>query len=117
MLLLAGLFLVDINLRLSPGGHEAFQLGSLMLVVASVSAWLRRNRSALDRLEDDTYARTITILEFVPGVPRVPTMIGDRDHLPSSAVGIPEDASKTDPIAVQGQVVETQPALAERTCE
>lgn len=64
--LLMGLFFLDSRLQLSAGGHELVQLGSLFLEFALVHLWLRANSSALSRMDDETYRRTITIITLPP---------------------------------------------------
>jgi len=63
---LLGLFVLDTRLHLSTGGHEALQLGSLFLEFAVIQRWLHANASALNYMDDETYRRTITVIEFSP---------------------------------------------------
>ena len=64
--LLVGLFLLDTHLRLSTGGHEAVQLGSLFLEFALVQVWLRANSRALTYMDDEEFSRTIHVIEIPP---------------------------------------------------
>jgi len=64
--LLAGLFVLDTHLRLSTGGHEVVQLGSLFLEFGLVQFWLRANSHALTYMDDDEFARTIHVIEIPP---------------------------------------------------
>jgi hypothetical protein len=63
---LLGLFVLDTHLRLSDGGHEALQLGSLLLEFILIQRWLHANSSALNYIDDETYGRTITVIEVSP---------------------------------------------------
>ena len=63
---LLGLFVLDTHLRLSNGGHEAVQLGSLALEFVLIQRWLHANSSALNHMDDDTYRSTITVIEIPP---------------------------------------------------
>ena len=47
--LLMALFVLDSRLRISPRGHQAVQIGIVLLVYGLIHLWLKANRSALAR--------------------------------------------------------------------
>ena len=47
--LLIALFVLDGRLRISPRGHQAVQIGIVLLVYGLIHLWLKANRSALTR--------------------------------------------------------------------
>ncbi len=67
--LLMGLFLLDTHLRISTGGHEIVQLGSLFLEFGLVQAWMKANAGALSHMDEDEFTRTIRVIE-IPPTPR-----------------------------------------------
>ncbi len=67
--LLMGLFLLDTRLRISTGGHEIVQLGSLFLEFGLVQAWMKANAGALSHMDEQEFARTIRVIE-IPPTPR-----------------------------------------------
>lgn len=64
--LLIGLFILDARLRISTGGHQAVQIGIILLVYGLIHLWLRANRSALSKMDQEHYSRTFTVIHFPP---------------------------------------------------
>lgn len=64
--LLVGLFLLDTRLQLSIGGHEAVQMGSLVLEFVLVQLWLRANAKALNYMDDEEFSRTMHVIQIPP---------------------------------------------------
>jgi hypothetical protein len=60
--LLIALFVLDTRLKVSVRGHQAVQIGILLLVYGLVHLWLRANRSALSNMDQRQYDRTITVI-------------------------------------------------------
>ncbi len=73
--LLVGLFLLDTRLRLSTGGHEVVQLGSLFLEFGLVQLWLKANSRALTYMDEEEFSRTIHVYEIPP---LEPTEVGEE---------------------------------------
>ncbi len=72
---LMGVFLLDTHLRLSTGGHEAVQMGSLFLEFILVQIWLRANSRALNYMDEEEFSRTIHVIEIPPFEP---TQLGNE---------------------------------------
>ncbi len=83
--LLIGLFLLEHRLKLSEGGHQAAQLGILLLVYGLIHVWLKANASALSKMDQRQYHGTVTVMRVPPHQPsdasRRPML-----HLPNSEI-------------------------------
>ena len=64
--LLIGLFLLEHRLKLSEGGHQAAQLGILLLVYGLIHVWLKANASALSKMDQRQYHGTVTVVRVPP---------------------------------------------------
>ena len=59
--LLIALFMLDSRLRLSARGHQAVQIGILLLVYGLVHLWLKANATALSNMDQRQYHGTVTV--------------------------------------------------------
>lgn len=64
--LLIALFALDSRLRFSVRGHQAVQLGSVLLIYGLIHLWLRANRSALMREDQAQTRKTYHLIEIPP---------------------------------------------------
>ena len=64
--LLLALFLLDSRLILSVRGHQAVQIGILLLVYALVHLWLKANSTALSKMDQRQYRGTIRVIRIPP---------------------------------------------------
>lgn len=62
--LLVVLFLVDSRLKISSGGHEAVQIGIVLLVYGLIHLWLKANARALRQMDQGQYRRAIKVVEI-----------------------------------------------------
>lgn len=69
--LLVALFVVDRQLNISTRGHQAVQIGIILLVYGFVHLWLKANASALSNLDRIQNYGTFTVIQ-----------IPDKDHRP-----------------------------------
>ena len=60
------LFMLDSRLKLSEHGHQAVQIGIVLLVYGLVHLWLKANESALSKMDQRKFHGTVTVT-------RVPT--------------------------------------------
>ncbi len=74
--LLIVLFLVDSRLKISSGGHEAVQIGIVLLVYGLIHLWLKTNARALRQMDQGEYRRTIRVIEIPP------TQLSNADNHP-----------------------------------
>jgi hypothetical protein len=85
--LLVALFMLDARLKISMRGHQAVQIGILLLIYGLVYVWLKANASALsrmDRAHDQGRIRVMRVL-----VPRLPD--SDEDTRPMFELPLAED--------------------------
>ena len=59
--LLIGLFMVDFRLKLSARGHQAVQIGILLLVYGLVHLWLKANATALSKMDQGHFQGTVIV--------------------------------------------------------
>ncbi|MBI5965072.1 MAG: hypothetical protein HY863_16450 [Chloroflexi bacterium] len=59
--LLIGLFMVDSRLKLSTRGHQALQIGILLLVYGLVHLWLKANARALSNVDQRQFQGTVIV--------------------------------------------------------
>jgi|SRR6266498_2664175 hypothetical protein len=64
--LLIALFMFDFHLKISTRGHQAVQIGILLLVYGLVHLWLKANSTALSKLDQRQYHGTITVIRIPP---------------------------------------------------
>lgn len=78
--LLIALFVLDARLRISVRGHQALQIGILLLVYGLIHLWLKANASALSKTDQRHSDRTIRVI-------RVPvSQLPDTDDRPMFAL-------------------------------
>jgi hypothetical protein len=83
--LLIMLFLADNRLKLSEHGHQAVQIGIVLLVYGLVHLWLKANATALSRMDQRRLHQTVTVTR-VPSYQLPGTNSGKRPmfQLPDS---------------------------------
>jgi hypothetical protein len=64
--LLILLFTVDNRLKISTRGHQAVQIGIVLLVFGLVHLWLRANSSALSQMDKAQYRGTVRVIQIPP---------------------------------------------------
>ena len=62
--LLIALFTVDNRLKISTRGHQAVQIGIVLLVYGLVHLWLKANSRALSRMDQNQPYETIRIIRI-----------------------------------------------------
>ena len=65
--LLLGLFVMDHRLKLSSRGHQAVQIGALLLIYGLVHQWLKANAIGLSRMDQQKYQGTFKVIR-IPAV-------------------------------------------------
>lgn len=64
--LLIALFLLESRLKISARGHQAVQIGILLLVYGLVHLWLRSNATAISKMDQSPYREKITVIQIPP---------------------------------------------------
>jgi len=64
--LLVILFAVDSRLKISTRGHQVVQVGIVLIIYAFFYIWMKANRSALSRMDQNQYRETFTVIEILP---------------------------------------------------
>jgi uncharacterized membrane protein YhaH (DUF805 family) len=64
--LLVVLFVIEGRLKISNGGHQAVQIGVLLLVYGLILLWLKANSIALSRADRKHYSKRIMIVSVAP---------------------------------------------------
>ena len=64
--LLIGLFVMDARLRISNRGHQAVQIGIILMIYGLIHVWLKANRSALSRMDQSAYGRSFRVIQIPP---------------------------------------------------
>ncbi len=64
--LLVVLFIIENRLKISSRGHQAVQIGIVLLVYGLMHLWLKANAKSLRQMDESQYRRTITVIEFPP---------------------------------------------------
>ena len=59
--LLVALFMVDHRLKISVRGHQAVQIGIILLVYGLVHLWLKANITALSKMDQRQFHGTVTV--------------------------------------------------------
>jgi len=60
------LFIIDGHLKISNRGHQAVQIGVLLLVYSLILFWLKGNSVALSQMDQKQYSRRIVIVSTAP---------------------------------------------------
>ena len=64
--LLIALFMLDHSLTLSTLGHQAVQIGILVLVYGYVHLWLKANATLVSKMEPRGFKGTVTVIRVPP---------------------------------------------------
>ena len=64
--LLIALFILDNRLSLSVRGHQAVQVGIILVVFGLVHLWLNANSKALSEMDQRQYHGTVTVIRVPP---------------------------------------------------
>jgi hypothetical protein len=67
--LLIALFVAENRLRISVRGHQAVQIGILMIIYGLVHLWLKANSAALSKMDRLQNRQTFTVIEIPPYQP------------------------------------------------
>ena len=59
--LLIALFILDTRLKLSERGHQAVQIGIILLVYGLVHLWLKANATALSKIDQRQFHGTVIV--------------------------------------------------------
>jgi hypothetical protein len=59
--LLIALFILDSRLKLSSRGHQAVQIGIILLVYGLVHLWLKANAAALSNMDHEKFCGTVIV--------------------------------------------------------
>jgi hypothetical protein len=59
--LLVGLFLLDSRLKISERGHQAVQIGIILVVYGLIQLWLKANAIALSKMDQRQYRGRVTV--------------------------------------------------------
>jgi hypothetical protein len=109
--LLLALFALDSRLKLSVRGHQAVQIGIILLVYGLVHLWLKANSTALSKMNREQYYGRVTVIRIPPS--QLPD--ADRDkhpilQLPDSEIkGVLSDTFEMDYIDAESFPVEEVP--------
>jgi hypothetical protein len=109
--LLIVLFAVDSRLKISIRGHQAVQIGIILLVYGLVHLWLKANSTALSKMNREQYYGRVTVIRIPPS--QLPD--ADRDkhpilQLPDSEIkGVLSDTFEMDYIDAESFPVEEVP--------
>jgi len=64
--LLIALFVLDHRLKISTHGHEAVQIGIILIVYGLIHVWLKANARALSRTDQQQYHGTFKVIQIPP---------------------------------------------------
>jgi hypothetical protein len=64
--LLLGLFVLDGRLRISSRGHQAMQIGIILLVYMLIHLWLKSNARALSHADRVRYGTNVRVISITP---------------------------------------------------
>ena len=64
--LLIVFFAVDSRLKISEHGHQAVQIGIILVFYGLIHLWLRANATALSKLDQQQYPGRVTVIEIPP---------------------------------------------------
>ena len=85
--LLIALFMMDNRLKLSERGHQAVQIGIVLVVFGLVHLWLKANAIALSEIDRRRFRGTVTVIRIPPY--QLPDTNNDKRpifQLPSSEI-------------------------------
>jgi hypothetical protein len=86
--LLLALFVMDNRLKISPRGHQAVQIGIILLIFGLIHLWLKANASALSRMDQRDYHGTARVI-------RIPLpQDSELDNPPRSMLQLPDTELK-----------------------
>jgi len=96
--LLIALFVLDARLRISVRAHQAVQISIVLLIYGLVHLWLKANASALSKMDQSQYYRTVTVIRLA--VSQLPDLNADersKIELPASEIkGVLSDTFEMD---------------------
>jgi len=64
--LLIALFMLDSRLRLSTRGHQAVQIGIILLIYGLVHLWIKANAKALSEMDRAQYGGSVRVIMIPP---------------------------------------------------
>jgi hypothetical protein len=64
--LLIVLFVAENRLKISSRGHQAVQIGIVLLIFGLIHLWIKANASALSRMDQDQYFGRVTVIRIPP---------------------------------------------------
>ena len=64
--LLIALFAVDTQLKLSTRGHQAIQIGAVLLIYGLVHVWLKANARALSAMDQEQFDGRVIVTRIQP---------------------------------------------------
>ena len=64
--LLFALFMLDHRLKTSTLGHEAVQIGIVVIIYGLIARWLKANSSALSRMDRQRYYGRVSVVHIAP---------------------------------------------------
>ena len=109
--LLIALFVFEIHLKLSERGHQALQIGIILLVYGLVHLWLKANARALSNMDQRQFHGTVTVTR-VPSY-QLPEPKSDKRpmfQLPNSEIkGILSDTFEMETIDAEFFAVDEVP--------
>lgn len=88
--LLIGLLVLEHQLPLSTGGHQAVQIGIVLVTFGLIHLWLRANAAALMEADRGQDRRKITVTDFHPSCPPAAPTEGGNGHRPMFPRSVPE---------------------------
>jgi hypothetical protein len=96
--LLVALFAIDTRLKLSTRGHQAVQIGTVLLVYGLVHLWLKANATVLSNMDRRQYYGGVKVFRIPPS--RLPAADRERIQilqLPDTEIkGVLSDTFETD---------------------
>jgi hypothetical protein len=82
--LLLILFVMDGRLKISPRGHQAVQIGIVLLIFGLIHLWIKANASALSRMDQRDYQGAVRVI-------RIPLPLdSELDNQPGSILQLPD---------------------------
>lgn len=102
------LFAIDNRLTISTRGHQAVQIGILLLVYGLVNLWLKANANGLSRTDQKQDHGRITVIRIPPS--RLDNEKGPMFHLPDSEIkGVLSDTFEMDYIDAEFHTTDEVP--------
>ncbi|MGE5249295.1 MAG: hypothetical protein ACM3QS_03690 [Bacteroidota bacterium] len=114
--LLILLFLADHSLRISARGHEAVQIGSVLVVYGLIHLWIKANSAGLRNTEAEPYFGAIMVTRIsLPELPESDHERRQRLDSPDSEIrGVLADTFGMDCIDAEAHPVDAAPRNADR---